>query len=229
LGVWFELRVGFEAQQLTISVTPEYGDCDLYVKFTNAPFRGYASTDSPGIAQISRYDYSSNEMGRTIDKVLISENDICQDCWISILVYGYQSSKFSILATFTDDTILLTNGLPVKGSVASYKIQYYQFTTVSNCSVTAVVTLLSGRGSALVPYIYISSFTQRPNATTSFTSTDTNTDPHLPQITLPNLVSGTNVFVGVGGNNINGSYTIRINEDTSVPTLLTLLDAVPQV
>eukprot|EP01038_Epipyxis_sp_PR26KG_P008213 gene8213-11113_t len=215
LSLYYLFKVGFEASDLKIIITPQYGDVDLYVKKNN-------------VASLNDYDFRSIANGNAIDQVVIKEEDICQDCFYSILVYGFLTSRFTILATLTDDTILLTNGLPQKGSVASNSIQYYSYTTSNNCTATAVLSLTSG-----TPVIYLSTTVMYPNETSPNTTKNYMAITGvLSQITTALLRSQQNIYVGVGGYGTNATFTIRISESpaklSDPPTLLTLLDGIPQ-
>lgn len=103
-------------------------------------------------------------------------------------------------------------------------------------SVTAVLTLLSGAGSGLgvlqQPILYLSTSVAQPNATSPATVSSRNQENDDIQVTLSNLPRGQTVYIGVDGNGLNESFTIRVNEvltGSTVPSLLYLLDAIPQV
>lgn len=110
----FKIRVGYEAAQLRIRLSPMYGDADLYASMNEPP-------------ELGNYDYHSNNFYTEVDSITIPEQDICANCWIHVLVYGFQTTEYSLVATFTDDTVVLNNGVPQRGSVASNKFEYYNF------------------------------------------------------------------------------------------------------
>lgn len=217
MSMYYRIRVGSEAEDLRISLTTQFGDADLYVKIN-------------GLASNYDYDYRSGNIDTTVDEVFIPEQTICQNCIISVVVFGYRTSKYSLVASFNDRTILLYNGVPLKGSVEEDMVQYYAYQAVGNGSIHAVLTPQSG-----APSLYMSRSAREPNATTSDTMSD-DTDARLgniPEVFLPGVSSGQTVYIGVAGAGLNSSYAVRVSEipsdPTKPPTLLTLLDGIPQV
>ena len=125
LARMFQIYLGFESASLRITLTSTNGDCDLFVKLG-------AKGGGPGpLASPFDYDFRSTNAGKAVDSVSVGEADVCTDCVVSIMVFGYYSSTFSLLAVLSDDTVQLTDGLPQKGSVASGRIQYYSYTLTS--------------------------------------------------------------------------------------------------
>jgi len=107
----------------------------------------------------------------------------------------------------------------------------------SKVSVTAVLTLLSGSGTGygayLQPILYLSDGIQRPNATSPSTASSANNGEAVI-VSLEGVRRGQAVHVAVDSNGLNATYTIRVHEDLVsdqkvVPTLLVLLDGIPQV
>lgn len=170
-----------------------------------------------------------NLIGKGTDQILIPEEEICQNCWISIAVYGYESTKFSLVATLSDGTISLYNGIAQKGSVGSSAIQYYVYSASSDCSVNAVITVTS----ANEPAVYMSTSVERPTATSADT-VKYDSNGAVPALVLPSVTAGATVYIGVAGAGSNVSYSIRVNEvypesAHKAPVLLTLKDGQPQV
>jgi hypothetical protein len=110
----FKVRVGYEAAQLRLLLTPVYGDADLFARL-NAP------------PDISNYDYQSNNFNTEVDTITIAEQDICTNCYVYVMVYGFATTEFSLLAVFEDGTVALGNGVPQRGSVASDSVEYYNY------------------------------------------------------------------------------------------------------
>lgn len=81
--------------------------------------------------------------------------------------------------------------------------------------------------------LYLSTVYQNPNSSTPNTASSHNQQNNDIQVTLTNVRRGQTVYVAVDSNGLNESYTIRMNEvlngPTVVPSLLTLLDGIPQV
>ncbi len=110
----YKVRVGYEAEELRILLTPAYGDADLYVKLNSPP-------------QLNDFHYKSNNFNTIEDTVVITESAICADCWVYIMVYGFTTTQYDILASFIDGTVTLSNGVPQRGSVAANNIEYYNY------------------------------------------------------------------------------------------------------
>lgn len=217
LGQQFSLRVGYEVADLTIQLTPSYGDCDLFVKVN-------------GIASSSSFDYYSIRAGSGMDQVAIPETKICSNCWLGITVYGYETARFTLLAFFTDSNIALSDGTPLKGSVGQSRIQYYTLLVSGDGTVVTTLTMLSGTA----PTMYASSLVEMPNATSPSTSVRRYNDVHgiVPILALSGLTAGSHVYVGVEGTVDNATYTIRSHivsaDEDAPPPVLTLLEGVPQ-
>lgn len=86
-----------------------------------------------------------------------------------------------------------------------------------------------------VPSMFLSKSVARPNATTADTISRLSTSGNgiLPKVVLPGVTAGQTLHIGVAGAGHNITYTIRVFETptdtTKPPTLLTLLDGLPQV
>jgi hypothetical protein len=110
----YKVRIGYEAEELRLLLSPLYGDADLYVRLGAPP-------------DLTNYDYQSNNFNTEVDTITISESQICSDCWVHVLVYGFATTEFSLLATLADGTVSLSNGVPQRGSVGSGDIEYYNY------------------------------------------------------------------------------------------------------
>ena len=150
---------------------------------------------------------------------------------VHIMVFGYDTTEFSLLAMLADATIMLNNGVPQKGSVSSTGEQYYSYQALSDCTVVLVATVTSG----LDPALYLSGDVERPNATSPHTVSRPNDAGQgtLPTLQLQGITTGQMVYAGVAGAGANVTYVVRVYEVPSdsvlPPTLLSLLDGVPQV
>ena len=156
------------------------------------------------VATRTDHDYHSFNMGATLDSVSIKELDICHDCNIYILIYGFQTSRFTIVASLSDETISLKGGLPQSGSVAANNQQFYSYTVTSRndtSTVRAIVTPLSG-GHQL--QVLMSTSFVHPNSSTS--SSDG---------VLQDLKPGEMVYIAVSSESSPATYTIRVSEDGS--------------
>eukprot|EP00598_Pedospumella_elongata_P002386 CAMPEP_0184975878 /NCGR_PEP_ID=MMETSP1098-20130426/6959_1 /TAXON_ID=89044 /ORGANISM="Spumella elongata, Strain CCAP 955/1" /LENGTH=2755 /DNA_ID=CAMNT_0027498653 /DNA_START=79 /DNA_END=8346 /DNA_ORIENTATION=+ len=213
----YKVKAGFQAEELRIMLTPAYGDADLYVKLQSPP-------------QLNDFHYKSNNFNTIEDTVTIGESAMCADCWVYVMVYGFSTTEYSIVASFDDGTVTLSNGVPQRGSVAANSIEYYNYRASSACSITVVATVSSGN----IPSMFLSKSVERPNATTADTISRLSTSGQgvLPKVVLTSVSVGQDLHIGVGGAGHNVTYTIRVFETsidtTQPPTLLTLPDGVPQ-
>lgn len=216
-GMYYRYQMGKESQQVTVTVTPYYGDTDLYAKMNTE-----VNSDN--------YDYKSWLGGLVADSIVIPEVVACADCWISIYVFGYQPSRYSIVVSLTDTTVELSDGLPQSGSVIQNGFQFYSIksiltSTQGDISVTAALTVFEGS-----PSIFISRTQSQPTSHTPDTIRDDSLSTgNLPIVTLTQVLPGSTVYIGVGGNSNNATYTVRAYASTpSAPTLLKLLEKIPQ-
>jgi len=216
----YRIRVGFEAADLIIRSNPLYGDCDLYVKMNK-------------MAQVYDFDYRSNGENTIEDVITIPESEICDDCWIHITVYGYLTSQYTLVASFVDGTIALSNGKPQSGSVAYRHIQYYSYQVKYNGIVTTVLTVTSGSNTA--PSMHMSKAKRYPNATSLNTIHRSSSAANvglLPRLDLRGVVCGDWIYIGIEGSLNNGSYIIHTYEtpaDVNDPrSLLILPNGKPQ-
>lgn len=211
----YQVRMGKESESLTITLTPYDGDVDLYVHIglTNDWWD---------------YDYISFNTAGAIDQVIIPETAICVDCWISIFVVGYTSSRYTIVASVEDTTISLWQSVPLKGFVAEGKCQFYSLTSTVNGTVEAILTPLSGNAAVYLSKSYHSPCAGTPNTISSIYQSS----GIVPYAYIDKIGRGDNVFIGVGGMNDNASYTIRatsLRDSDSYPSMYSLLEGVPQV
>lgn len=220
LGRKFALRVGYEVADLTVQLMPIYGDCDLFVKMN-------------GPADTTHFDFYSIKSGSAMDVVTIPETSICTNCWIGITIYGYETSRFSLLAFFEDTTVAISNGMPIRGSVQHGSTQYYAYHNDVNGTSDVVTTLTIFSGAT--PSLYMSSSVQTPNASTPNTvkllyNAHAGT---VPILTLPSVLKGKTVYVGIEGVEGNCSYTVRAHSvsiaENALPPILSLVEGLPQV
>eukprot|EP00981_Chlorochromonas_danica_P002257 scaffold437_cov168-Ochromonas_danica.AAC.74 len=215
MSALYGLRVGFEAASLTITLQPQSGDCDIYVKL-----RGIPSTGS--------YDYKSINYGRATDVVHIPESAMCTQCEVMILVHAVSSSAYQLVASFEDDVIGLNNGVPFRGSVAANFVQYYSYTPSVAAKVVASLTVLSGSEGQ----VHLSILSSFPNTTSQFTE-HSPLDAVVPTVYLATVPARREVHIGVTGTNM--SYTVRVHEipldsagAAEEPVVLSLFEGLPQ-
>lgn len=103
-----------ESLEITISVTREYGDPDLYVKVGGE------------MATKDHFDYTSTNVPTSPDSVTIPEGacvspdgDEGATCQVSIGVFGYTAAAFSLLVSTADVTTTLRDARPFKESAGA--------------------------------------------------------------------------------------------------------------
>jgi hypothetical protein len=210
----YRLRLGRQAESLTVTVTPYDGDVDLYLVFGQTKNWWEAT-------------YKSVHGGTAIDSVTIFESDVCVDCWVSVFVVAFASSRFTIVASLEDSTVSLLNGSPLKGSVGEGQCQYYSMVASSNGTAEGVLTILTGSAN-----LYLSTVNSQPcESSLSNTVIAAYGESVFPFIYANFIRAGKPVYVGVGGLQDNASYTIRLTLLTSRalrPTSYALLQGIPQ-
>lgn len=208
---YFKFIMGPQPEQLTISMTPYAGDCDLYVKMN-------------GVAKRIEYDYKSEEEGMNVDRVVIPEREVCINCQISILILPYVSGEVTIVASLVDTTIELNDGLPLREMVGENYIQYYSLEASHTGKAHIVLTVFSGK-----PFLFLSTAEEKPTATTPDTQVSRATlIGGLPTL-YRDVTQGQRLYIGVGGVPENCTYTIRASiTATSETPLYKLIESVPQ-
>lgn len=220
-GAYYQFHVGSQAQELTISLTPYDGNCDLYVSI------------SGGTAQYWHYDLRSAQTGSAVDKVIIPESEICTNCWISILVVGLEASRYSILASFIDTTVTLMDSIPMKSSVAQGQYQYYALKATTNGSVEVILTLLNGNTGS----IYFSKV--NPHPTKDSKNVSAKVEPvngEFPYLLTDTITQNDFIYFGVTSD-YNITYSIRasvliMTYNSSLgtyPNLYSLFQGLPQL
>src|SRR3546814_917000 len=131
LGQHYEFRMGAEAEELIVTLTTQSGDADIFVRMYSP-----ASTWD--------YDYSSMHSDGASDMIRIPETEVCTHCWISVLVYGFKTSRYSILVQTEDTIVTLVDSVPQQGSVATDKVQGYTYRMSVDGDVTITMTKLTG-------------------------------------------------------------------------------------
>ena len=213
LGKLYQYNVGTEAEEVAITLTPHDGDPDIYVKMNKD-------------ATYNNYDYRSNKIGSFVDQVIIPENEICTNCYVSILVYGFDSATFSLSISLNDTVVTLLENIPQKAAVTQSTYQYYKLKASQAGSVEVVLTVFSGQ-----PLIYMSLTEVHPSSTSINTiHSDSYFSGNLPIVTLAGVNAGDNVYISVSGDALfNATYSIRASmySDNSI-SLYKLLVSLPQ-
>lgn len=96
---------------ISISLSPEYGDPDLFVAVNGKR------------AGMKNFQYSSRN-AVTPDQVVVPRS-ACQDCLISIAVWGFRESQYTLRFNTATSVISLSEATPYEGHVDADKYQYF--------------------------------------------------------------------------------------------------------
>jgi hypothetical protein len=128
---------------LTVTVTPQYGDPDLYI-----------TTDGT-IPSPDNYQWDSLYYGR--DSIIISDG--CNNCQYTIGVNAFSHTLYTIIASSTSSANILQSGHPQSGFVQSQDWQYYRFYAgITGLPMTVALNALTGD-----PDLYMSTTVTRPD------------------------------------------------------------------
>ena len=209
VSTWYRYEIGLQPVEVKIVMSPAYGDVDMFVKLN-------------AIASLASADYSSWSFGAATERITIPETATCSNCWVSILVYAFQTSQYTITVSTNEATIALTDSLPLQEMSAANRIQYYSYTPASNGSMITVLTLFSGK-----PTVYVSTVVSSPNIMTPNTTINNDAlNDNLPIVTYP-VLKNVPVYIGVGGTS-NSTFTIRTHLAYGQTPLFRLLNGIPQ-
>lgn len=128
---------------LTITLTPTFGDADLYILLV--PPGGRA--DGATIPGIRTYDYRSQAWtGSDIISINPRDPAYCGNCDVVIAVYGYTaSSAYTIVASSNTGPIRLRNGFAQQQSVAQGTYVYFTLgVDQPDADISLTLTALSG-------------------------------------------------------------------------------------
>ncbi len=133
----------FGSGDLTITVTPQYGDPDLYV------------TVDGTMPSVDNFQWASLDWGR--DTLLISSP--CFNCIVLIGVEAFEHTLYSVVASSDSAATFLQLGVPMQGFVAESEYSYFRVAVPSSLQdLTISLTCISGDGD-----LYISQDYNRPD------------------------------------------------------------------
>ena len=118
------------ASTVYITVTPAYGDPDLYV-----------SVDGTRAGR-THYDYASTAL-HGAETVTIPAS-ACSGCEISVAVWGYRASAYTIQYSLPQTVVQLQEGQPSTGHAEPYTMSYFSFYNPTHNDITIALTSLYG-------------------------------------------------------------------------------------
>jgi len=146
-AAYYEFAMGSNPLDVTFTVTPRYGDPDLYIRND-----GLTPTNSS-------YQWSSRNYGR--DAITIYAADGCINCRYIILAYAYTHTLYSIVATTSQSVQRMESGIPVFVSLQQGGWSYYSiYVDHTTDPLIISATALSGD-----PDVYVSINNTHPNTT----------------------------------------------------------------
>ena len=135
-----------------------------------------------------------------------------------------------------DTTIQLVDSVPFMESVAYNKVQYYTLTPIAPGNVSVVLTVFSG-----TPVLYVSNVEEEPDSNTSNTLVDRGAQFGNVPVLVEHVIVDANdlspkpIYIGVGGEGSNCSYSVRaalrpldVVSGNTRPALLRLIQGTPQ-
>ncbi|GMH55605.1 hypothetical protein TL16_g01946 [Triparma laevis f. inornata] len=226
---YYSIHIGAESVEISILVTPFYGDPDVYIK---------VCVEDGEVASKSNHDFSSILDQYHDDRVTIGEGQIQPDCEISIAVLGFSQSQFTLTATIEDVDQSLTAGKPFKETVAAYSTQTFEFTSNEEGDLRLYLTMLSGvawlQASQNKTFITSDACTadrSQTNPPTCWRDHSASTNS-ISMLTIPNQQIGDVTYIGVTGISYDtpptsAMFTIMAKEENT-DTLIQLIDGVGQ-
>ena len=160
---YYLIHIGEESMEISILVTPFYGDPDVYVKLDVADGQ---------VASKTNFDVNSILDQYHDDRVTIGEGQTCTDCDISIAIVGFSQSQFTLTATIDDVDQSLVAGKPFKESVQAYSTQTFSYVSKEDGGLRLFLTMVSGTA-----FMQASA---NQNLTTSDACTADRADAHPP-------------------------------------------------
>ena len=175
-------RTDNPTEQIIISITPDFGDPDIYVTVSPPTTTTDADPSPTSRPSQSNWDYYSLEQNQNDDRVTIYPNDgkfetLCPldspSCLIQVGVYGYHESDYTITASTSGVIASLSMDKPFSG-VASSKSSSYFKVHVPVATSTLSLDLAPTSGS---PVMFISCSDNYPSPESyEFTSQSLDTD-----------------------------------------------------
>jgi len=143
---YFRFRSGSDPA-VTFTVSPVYGDPDLYVnKNGTRPRQGQA-------------DQSADALGG--DQIIYTAANGCKNCWYDIAVRGSGKTLFTVVAQTAAQVLELQSGLPITNTLTGAQNAYYYAAYVPRSDYPFVVTLTPASGN---PDLYVSRTVAEPSA-----------------------------------------------------------------
>jgi len=146
---YYKVNLG-STGDMTVTVTPTFGNPDLYmsaqqgpqVLSTPTPLQYQAKQDSPGDDAFNwrREDLPAGEVYAVIG------------------IYGAEHSDYTLLVSSSEDAVTLFSGQPKRFEVREGEIRYFQFTVARMANLDIIVTPLTGD-----PDLYVSLNNKKPN------------------------------------------------------------------
>ena len=148
------------AEDLTITVTPEYGNPDLYVR--TAAAAAQLTLPTPTGTQTAAAQYTQTSPGDDALSVPLTPARRA----VAIGVFGHLASRFSILVSAPSTEVRLESGRPRRFEVAGAGgggARYFAVEVRQSQTLSLTLTTLS----ATPPDVYASSYAPRPDASSA--------------------------------------------------------------
>eukprot|EP00003_Mantamonas_plastica_P029955 TRINITY_DN722_c0_g1_i4.p1 TRINITY_DN722_c0_g1~~TRINITY_DN722_c0_g1_i4.p1 ORF type:complete len:1719 (-),score=520.26 TRINITY_DN722_c0_g1_i4:115-5271(-) len=191
-------------KDLQITVTPRWGDPDLYVAI------------APAIPTLTSHIRHSRSY--SADSIQFLHSELCSSCTYNIGVYGYSAAYYSIQAATDGVTVNLQTGIPYSGYIdTAGGYEYFQvYNNKRDVNITFSVTVQSGDVDMFVSNSYPNpnaTHHQWPNSQHPGSKYSLSVDNNDPQ-----FCSYCSYYVGVRGSQPS-QFTLLISV-SDVPSLL---------
>lgn len=214
--------------QLQVTLSPVFGDPDLYISVNSTVPPGphasdYRAMGASGNEVINIFSTDAAVINNCGGGGTTGSSDLCP---ILLTVYGFTNASYSLLATLGNTSVFLADSTPLYDVVNHNDYKYYIFrTTDPTCLVKLAVTPFSGD-----PDLYVSVTNDQPtsaNYTWASTTIGRDVVEIAPEDANYCQTSPCNYYVGVTSWSSNASYQIVATCGNSTPVVI--VDGEPQV
>lgn len=217
-------KTGSDGTLVIAATSFDYSDVDIYVKFGG-------SDDERGEPGPDNYDYASNSFLGVTEEVIVSAYmpSYCTQCVVHIGVYGKREGSFSLVASASGYSQLLSDR-SVGGHLSSDSYRYYYLRNVDpGAEITITLTAFAGD-----PDLYVTAYDDKADArlvlpTTSsatWESVTIGTDTVSIDYSDENFCSDCLYIIGVYAYE-NATYTLTAS--TNKAAVLSLRPSKPQL
>jgi len=166
-------------QDISITLTPLYGDADLYVR----------KFDSSRAEDDGDYIWESKSWGADFIKISSTDPNACQNCELQIMVYAFTESIYTLTAVSANHRTTLRNGVSTTDSTEPGAFAYFDMHVPTSETLEVIVSpWISGN-----IRLYASRTDHYPNATHN----DWSVEGDRPTLRI-DANAGDDIFISLG-------------------------------